>query len=249
MKIIKNLFKPGLMLIFILFLASCQNEAIESDAESETITKAKNWLKNSPDLPIVQNKFFRSDIDWDKSFIDNEKLYVPFLDSNLSVTKVENVDGLSKTSRSYLVFTKLEKDSYNLNLEIYFSNDFSNLEDVEILKLPYIKIDENNQLISNSSNSITSKSDQAPEPVCEEYGYYEISYDPNTGVTEKTLLYRFKICSSNWNWEDEGSGGGGGSGGGITAPTPSQIIDELTGKSKCINDLLTKNGNAFVQNY
>ena len=174
---------------------------------------------------------------------------MPFLDSNLSVTKVENVDGLSKTSRSYLVFTKLEKDSYNLNLEIYFSNDFSNLEDVEILKLPYIKIDENNQLISNSSNSITSKSAQAPEPVCEEYGYYEISYDPNTGVTEKTLLYRFKICSSNWNWEDEGSGGGGGSGGGITAPTPSQIIDELTGKSKCINDLLTKNGNAFVQNY
>ena len=185
MKIIKNLFKPGLMLIFILFLASCQNEAIESDAESETITKAKNWLKNSPDLPIVQNKFFRSDIDWDKSFTYNEKLYVPFLDSNLSVTKVENVDGLSKTSRSYLVFTKLEKDSYNLNLEIYFSNDFSNLEDVEILKLPYIKIDENNQLISNSSNSITSKSDQAPEPVCEEYGCYEISYDPNTGVTEK----------------------------------------------------------------
>lgn len=137
---------------------------------------------------------------------------MPFLDSNLSVTKVENVDGLSKTSRSYLVFTKLEKDSYNLNLEIYFSNDFSNLEDVEILKLPYIKIDENNQLISNSSNSITSKSDQAPEPVCEEYGYYEISYNPNTGVTEKTLLYRFKICSSNWNWDDEASGGGSGAG-------------------------------------
>lgn len=42
MKIIKNLFKLGLMLIFILFLASCQNEAIESDVESETITEAKN---------------------------------------------------------------------------------------------------------------------------------------------------------------------------------------------------------------
>ena len=95
-----------------MFLASCQNEAIESDVESETITEAKNWLKSNSDLPIVQNKFFRSDIDWDKSFIDNEKLYVPFLDSNLSVTKV---DGLTKTSRSYLVFTKLEKDSYNLN--------------------------------------------------------------------------------------------------------------------------------------
>ncbi len=242
MKIIRNLFKPKLLLILTFFLAGCQNEAIESDVESETITKAKNWFKNSPNLPIVQNKFFRNNIDWDKSFTDNEKLYVPFLDSNLSITKVEKVDGNTKTSRSYLVFTKLEKDSYNLNLEIYFSNDFSNLEDVEILKLPYVKIDQNNRLISNS---ITSKSDQAPEPVCEEYGYYEISYDPNTGETEKTLLYRFKICSSNWNGDYEGNGGGGS--GGITAPKSTKIIDALTGKAKCLNELLNKNGDSFVQ--
>ncbi|WP_166921503.1 hypothetical protein [Flavobacterium poyangense] len=42
-------------------------------------------------------------------------------------------------------------------------------------------------------------------------------------------------------------GGGNGGGGSITAPTPVKIIDELKGKAKCLNDLLTKNGNSFVQ--
>ncbi|KIA98941.1 hypothetical protein OA93_06880 [Flavobacterium sp. KMS] len=43
------------------------------------------------------------------------------------------------------------------------------------------------------------------------------------------------------------SPGGGGGSGGITAPTPVQIIDELTEKAKCLNALLNKNGNSFVQ--
>jgi hypothetical protein len=44
------------------------------------------------------------------------------------------------------------------------------------------------------------------------------------------------------------SGGGGNSGGGgITAPTPEKITDELIGKAKCINALLNKSGNSFVQ--
>jgi hypothetical protein len=42
-------------------------------------------------------------------------------------------------------------------------------------------------------------------------------------------------------------GGGGGGGGGITAPTTVQIIDELTGKAKCLNGLLNKNGDSFVK--
>lgn len=43
-------------------------------------------------------------------------------------------------------------------------------------------------------------------------------------------------------------GGNGGGGSGITTPTPVQIIDALTGKAKCLNALLNKNGNSFVQN-
>ena len=42
-------------------------------------------------------------------------------------------------------------------------------------------------------------------------------------------------------------GGGGSSGGGVTAPAPVQIIDALTEKAKCLNALLNKNGNSFVQ--
>ncbi|WP_166921333.1 hypothetical protein [Flavobacterium poyangense] len=36
-------------------------------------------------------------------------------------------------------------------------------------------------------------------------------------------------------------------GGGISAPSPKQIIDALTGKAKCLNALLEKNGNASTQ--
>lgn len=42
-------------------------------------------------------------------------------------------------------------------------------------------------------------------------------------------------------------GGGASSGGGITAPTPVKITDALIGKAKCLNDLLNKNGDSFVQ--
>lgn len=44
------------------------------------------------------------------------------------------------------------------------------------------------------------------------------------------------------------SPGGGSSSGGVTAPRPVQIIDELTEKAKCLNALLNKKGNSFVQN-
>jgi hypothetical protein len=50
-------------------------------------------------------------------------------------------------------------------------------------------------------------------------------------LSQRLVLYDYK----------QGSGSSSGS---ITAP---QIFNELTGKAKCLNDLLTKNGNSFVQ--
>lgn len=40
-------------------------------------------------------------------------------------------------------------------------------------------------------------------------------------------------------------GGGGSTGGGITAPTPVQIIDALTGKAKCIYEKLKSSSTGF----
>ena len=42
-------------------------------------------------------------------------------------------------------------------------------------------------------------------------------------------------------------GGGGGAGGGSTAPVKPQITSNLTGKAKCLNDLLNQKGNSFVE--
>ncbi|BDU25266.1 hypothetical protein FLGSB24_20100 [Flavobacterium sp. GSB-24] len=45
-----------------------------------------------------------------------------------------------------------------------------------------------------------------------------------------------------------GGGGGAGSNPGASTPVKPQIIDNLTGKAKCLNSLLSSNGNNFVQN-
>ncbi|MDX6183582.1 hypothetical protein SGQ44_14725 [Flavobacterium sp. Fl-77] len=56
-------------------------------------------------------------------------------------------------------------------------------------------------------------------------------YDKNDILNQRLESYNFKASS-------------GGTNGEIAAP---QIFNELTGKAKCLNDLLTKNGNSFVQ--
>ncbi|KUJ60871.1 hypothetical protein AR687_15815 [Flavobacteriaceae bacterium CRH] len=57
------------------------------------------------------------------------------------------------------------------------------------------------------------------------------SYSKEDIINQRLELYNFKTSS-------------GGTNGEIAAP---QIFNELTGKAKCLNDLLTKNGDSFVQ--
>ncbi|QOG02857.1 hypothetical protein [Flavobacterium sp. MDT1-60] len=54
--------------------------------------------------------------------------------------------------------------------------------------------------------------------------------------------------STTGGYTSPNGGGGSSGGGGITAPSPVKIIDALIGKAKCLNDLLNKNGDSFVQN-
>lgn len=66
----------------------------------------------------------------------------------------------------------------------------------------------------------------------------ETSYPCDALPQEVARAYRYEII---------GRSGIGGSG--TTPPQiKPQIIDNLTGKAKCLNDLLNKNGNSFVQN-
>jgi hypothetical protein len=65
--------------------------------------------------------------------------------------------------------------------------------------------------------------------------FVEMTYPCDASAPEVARAYRYEII---------GHSGAGGSG--ITPPLPIQIIDQLTGKAKCLNDLLNKNGNSFV---
>lgn len=136
-------------------------------------------------------------------------------------------DSKNKLPYSFLIFNHNNNGHYIVNLKVFVSNYFNEKEKSEILKLPSITFDEENRLIPNTfkkkPNSLTNKSAVAPEPICEWYGLYEYSYDPNTGQTEKTLLYSYKVCIGDWDW----NGGGGGSGGGTgTGGNSNTTIDD-----------------------
>ncbi|MEO8237606.1 MAG: hypothetical protein ABI576_05805 [Flavobacterium sp.] len=60
---------------------------------------------------------------------------------------------------------------------------------------------------------------------------------PCDGVYDKNDIFNQRLESYNFK---------NGTGGGESTATP-QIFNELTGKAKCLNDLLTKNGDSFVQ--
>ena len=65
----------------------------------------------------------------------------------------------------------------------------------------------------------------------------ETSYPCDAAPPEVARAYRYEIIGRS----------GGGGGGTTPPPIKPQIIDKLTGKAKCLNTLLNKSGNSFVQ--
>ncbi|SMC64834.1 hypothetical protein [Cellulophaga tyrosinoxydans] len=239
-KLKQCLKKINLLLAFSIIILSCQQEGLYNEFP-QNVAEAKNWLEQNPNLPINKNSFYKGNLDWSNSFSKNENLYVPISSPNLSLAENKKKQSTNKLPYPFLVFGKSRNEPYSVNLKVFISNYSNKKEISEILKLPSISFDQENQLISNRSknkpNSIAYKLDEAPEPVCEWYGVYEHSYDPNTGETETTLLYTFQVCSDDWDWDDAGGdyGGGSGTGGNSNATIDDKIdTDNLDPCSKAI---------------
>jgi hypothetical protein len=219
----------------------------------QNISNAKIWLEQNPNLPLKSNSFYKGDIDWIKAFELGQNIYVPILNSNTVLLKDNNIESENKFPYSFLVFNQDENKNYKVHLKVYVTNDAHKKEKLEIVSSPSITFDQHNKLVPNllkkNPTSANYRNDVAPEPVCEWYGYYEICYDPNTGETTKTLLYTFKICSSDWLWEPNTPGGGNSGGTKPDGIAKEDKIDdsELSGKAKCLNDLLNKKGDSFVK--
>lgn len=159
----------------------------------------------------------------------------------MSLKENKKKQSTNKLTYPFFVFEKSGNEPYSVNLKVFISNYSNKKETSEILKLPSISFNQENQLIPNSSknksDSIAYKLDEGPEPVCEWYGVYEHSYDPSIGETETTLLYTFQVCSDYWDWDDAGGdfGGGSGTGGNSNATIDDKIdTDNLDPCSKAI---------------
>ncbi|MDO7171450.1 hypothetical protein [Mariniflexile sp. AS56] len=152
----------------------------------------------------------------------------------------------------FLIFGKSGSEPYSVNLKVFISN-YSNIKErSEILKLTSISFDQENRLIPNYSNnksdSTANRSAEAPEPVCEWYGVYEIvTY--SDGTQESTLIHTFQICSDDWDWNDGDDGYGGGTGTGGNSNANATIDDKIDSDnldacSKAILEAI-QNGNAI----
>ncbi|MDO7171451.1 hypothetical protein [Mariniflexile sp. AS56] len=84
-KLKQHLKKINLLVAIAITVLSCQQGALY-DELPQNVVEAKNWFEQNPNLPITKNSFYKGKIDWNNSFLKNEKLYVPFSSSNLSLT-------------------------------------------------------------------------------------------------------------------------------------------------------------------
>ena len=241
MKELKQYFKKlNLLIVTSIIILSCQQDGLYNELP-QNVVEAKNWFEQNPNLPINKNSFYKGNLDWSNSFLKNENLYVPISSSNLSLKENKKKQSTNKLTYPFFVFEKSGNEPYSVNLKVFISNYSNKKETSEILKLPSISFNQENQLIPNSSknksDSIAYKLDEGHEPVCEWYGVYEHSYDPSIGETETTLLYTYQVCSDYWDWDDAGGdfGGGSGTGGNSNATIDDKIdIDNLDPCSKAI---------------
>jgi hypothetical protein len=230
MKMKKNklfkLLKIGIILFGVtLLLNSCQEKDVLLSEKQEQINQVKSWFEQNKNFPLENNVFFKGDLNWGNGEVTNQKIYIPLKRSNLELTKKgKNYKTKTTETFSYLFFD-LNLENLEVNLKVFINkseDDFSTFEDK--LKLPFLFYNQDNNLITN--NRYYSKNAEAPERACETYGVYEHSYDPNTGITETTLLYTFDICNDDFSWSDIEGGSGGGTGTGGNSNANSTIDDK-----------------------
>lgn len=240
------------LLMGIIFFASCTTENVQIDqtAKQNSISKQSNiielskmWIsKNNDSLAILKGV---QKIDWDNAVVSNtdkgETLEVPLiLKNNLKVSYLETKDEVTNK----LLFIKNASGKLNAYHMMIATKDkmsptdpslsFSNLDSSFDGYVAFV----------NSSNktvdllpSVRSIKPSLTGREIESCTYLIELYDDGSFRYVGLLYCRY---GSGGEQTQNYHGGGGG--------VPNvKITDKLTGKAKCLNDLLTKNGNSFVQ--
>lgn len=265
MKKFAKLVKSVLFLTFVLLMTNCAPNEAEESSNVQAVDEAKNWYNihkeefNSPVLEYV------SDLKWENAIIsdgiDGLVVEVPFtLTDNL---RTSNGQGNLYNDHHRLVFIKNEPN----NFKTYYVQIFTDNKNSSSLdkSYSYYAMKENyngkvfvQDLITNKTNVLEFKNGEQSKPSStskwrEEF--YDCTFLGWIGEDGSFEPIKLLYCDGGSGSGDGGptygggvtTGGGGGTGG--TSPTSAtQIFNNLTGKAKCLNDLLDYKGNSFVQN-
>ncbi|MDP5200440.1 hypothetical protein [Flavobacterium sp. DG2-3] len=258
-----KLVKSVLLLALVLLMTNCAPNEAEESSNVQAVDEAKNWYnihKEEFDSPILE---YVSDLKWENAIISNGTdgvvIEVPFtLTDNLQTS---NGKGNLYNDHHRFVFIKEGQQKF----KTYYVQIFTDNKNSSILdkSYNYYAVKENyngkvfvQDLISNKTNvlefkngeqsTLSSTSKWREEAVsCTFLGYWE----PDGSFSPIKVMY----CDGGGYDDGEpyptyGGGGGGGTSSPSPKPVAPQIINNLTGKAKCLNSLLSSSGNNFVQN-
>ncbi|MET3026776.1 hypothetical protein ABXT06_08880 [Flavobacterium sp. UW10123] len=241
-------------------MTNCVPNEAEKSSNVQLSAETKNWYDNhKQDYDAVILKYIKN-LQWENAIVSNGKdgkvIEVPFtLDDNL---KTSNGTATLRNDSHRLVFVKDGQQNFKTYYIQIFAGD-ENSSNIDKISTYYG--------VSNNFSGKIFKQDLKENIVASVQ--YKNGKDVQLGATSKMREENLD-CTFFGYWNGDGSftpirllycdGGGGedptigggvttgGGGGANTTLSAVKIINNLTGKAKCLNDLLNRNGNSFVQN-
>ncbi|WP_347053582.1 hypothetical protein [Flavobacterium olei] len=259
---ITMVLKNFMLLCFLLLLANCGTNEIEDNSTASEVDEVKNWYtghKGELNSAILE---YIDSIKWENALIsdgiDGKVIEVPFtLQSQL---KSSNEKANLFNDHHRLVFIKGEESFQTYYVQI-FTDDASKDDSDKSYSYYGMKNNFNGKVFvqdlrSNKTNVIQFKNGNTIQ-LSSTSKWREETYDCTfLGYWgEGGSFHPIKLLYCDGGGFDDGEpypqygggGGGTGSGGNTNLPKPVKITDNLTGKAKCINDLLNQNGNSFIE--
>jgi hypothetical protein len=262
MRKITLLLKSFTLLCFLLLLSNCGTNEIEDNSTASAVNEVKNWYrlhKNELNSPIFE---YIDALEWENAIIsdgaDGVVIEVPFTLQSQLQSSNEKASLFNDHHR--LMFLKNDQNKFRVfYVQIFTDSKQSNVDNNNF---NYYNINENFdgkvflQDLSNGVNTQLQFKDgnkvlpsQTAKMREEAITCVWIGWWKEDGFHPIQLLY----CEGGGPTGEEdippsyGGGGGAGSNPGTSTPAKPQIIDNLTGKAKCINNLLNQNGNSFIE--
>lgn len=262
---ITKLVRRSVFMCILFLMANCTTNDDIDNHKIEASKQAKIWFdKNKTNYSAIILNYIK-DLDWENAIVSDgnigEVVEVPFtLKSNLSASNIAKTlyndhhrlmfvkDGESNYKISYVqIFTNTKDDEIQNESFNYYDikNDFNGkifVQDFSNGIGKKIEFENGMKKEPSFTSKVSAYSDMEVQCVWFGYWFEDGHFEPIE------LLY----CSTGGG-EDGGTpepvygGGGSGSGGGNNNPLKYKIIDKLTGKEKCLNSLLSANGNSFVE--